>query len=418
MTPLRNLIPAVLFATGAALHISCSGDSGYPAPDAGVVDNGGIDAAAAFEAAAAHARNAIDAAPRRYRFPHSVYGSGRTKYAFRKEWTSGFFPGILWYLYEYTGDPAWEAEARRWTERVDGVQYLENTHDLGFMIYCSYGNGYRLTGDERYRETIVQAAESLLTRFNPYVGLIRSWSHGYWGLPWRFPVIVDNLMNLELLYFAANATGDVSISELATSHARITMRDFIRDDFSSYHVIDYDPFTGDIRRRMTHQGFATDSAWARGQAWALYGFTMAWRETGDYAFLDLARGIADFILSHPATPPDGIPYWDFDDPGIPNAPRDASAGAIIASALLELQEYIPEKRDPYIAHAERILRSLSSPAYLAPPGTNNNFLLKHSTGNFPGSTEIDKPLIYADYYFLEALLRWEASAKETPRHPS
>ncbi|PTX95834.1 glucuronyl hydrolase [Opitutus sp. ER46] len=320
-------------------------------------------------------------------------------------WTSGFFPGSLWYLFEGTGDTRWREAAERYTALVEPAKDLKRTHDLGFMLYCSFGNGLRLTNDPRYRAVLLTGAASLATRFNPTVGAIRSWDHG----TWQYPVIIDNMMNLELLTWAANAGKEPRFRAIALAHADTTLRNHFRPDASSFHVVDYDVTTGKVRGRGTHQGFADDSSWARGQAWGLYGYTMMYRETKRPEYLAQAVRIADFFLNHPRLPADKIPYWDFDAPDIPRAPRDVSAAAITCSALLELARYVePGPAATYKAAALEQLRAMSSPAYRAPLGGNGCFLLMHATGHKPKNSEIDVPLAYADYYFLEALLRAKA----------
>lgn len=333
-----------------------------------------------------------------------------------RSWISGFFPGSLWQMYEFSRDEKWLKAAHHFTRNIEQEKYNGGTHDMGFKLFCTYGTGYRLTGRREYRDVLIQGANTLITRFNPKVGCIRSWDHH--ADKWDYPVIIDNMMNLELLFWATRETGDSTYFNIAKIHAETTLKNHFREDNSSYHVISYDTLTGEVVKKNTHQGYAHESAWARGQAWGLYGFTMAYRETGDKRFLEKARGIAAFILNHPRLPEDMIPYWDFDAPEIPDTERDASAGAIISSALFELSAYCEEmERDRYLAAAEKILASLSSAVYLAEPGTNNFFLLKHSVGNHPGGREIDVPLAYADYYFLEANLRklklsgaWEPAA--------
>jgi len=323
-------------------------------------------------------------------------------------WTSGFFPGLLWYLYEDSGDPALKSQAREFTARVESQKFVTSHHDVGFMIFCSFGNGYRLTRDSAYREVIRTAARSLSTRFNPKVGAIRSWDSAPWSRQWQYAVIIDNMMNLELLLWSAREFGMPEFSRIATTHARTTMANHFRHDFSSYHVVSYDTLSGKPEFKHTAQGYSHESAWARGQAWGLYGFTMMYRETGDSAYLLQAQGIADFIIHHPNLPKDKIPFWDFNAPGIPNELRDASAAAIICSALLELARQIdPARSQEYRSFAETQLRSLSSPEYLAAAGTNGNFILKHGVGHKPNGTEVDVPLTYADYYYVEALLRYK-----------
>ncbi|HIZ92397.1 MAG TPA: glycoside hydrolase family 88 protein [Candidatus Bacteroides merdavium] len=317
-------------------------------------------------------------------------------------WCSGFFPGELWYLYEYTQKPELKQYAELFTNRLEKVQYVTDNHDVGFMLYCSYGNGLRLTGNERYKDILVQGARSLSTRYRETVKAIRSWDFG----DWEYPVIIDNMMNLELLTWAGKVTGDSTFCNIATNHANTTLKNHFRPDYSCYHVVSYDTISGLPEKKQTHQGYADESAWARGQAWALYGYTMMARETGDEAYLQQAKRVASFLMNHPRMPEDKVPYWDFDTPDIPNTTRDASAAAIMASALIELSQIDQsDKAGDYLAYAEAQLRSLSSSEYLAEAGTNCNFVLKHSTGHFKAGSEVDVPLSYADYYYVEALMR-------------
>lgn len=316
-----------------------------------------------------------------------------------RDWTSGFWPGILWFMYEYTGNEMWKARATGFTALMEKEPLNRGSHDVGFKVYNSYGNAYRLTGDEAYKNLIVQAAATLSTRFNPKTGCIRSWDFG----KWQYPVIVDNMMNLELLFAATKLSGDSSYYKIAVSHAGNTMKNHFRADFSSYHVVDYDTLTGNVISKTTLQGYADESAWARGQAWALYGFTMCYRETKNLAYLKQAERVASFLLSHPKLPADKIPYWDFNLPDMTKEPRDASAAAIIASALYELEDYSKEKKR-YHRAANVIMKSLAE-SYGAAPGTHKGFILLHSTGHKPANGEVDVPIIYADYYYLEALLR-------------
>ena len=325
-----------------------------------------------------------------------------------RDWTVGFFPGALWYLYEGTKLPTWRTAAERFTRLLESEQLNTRTHDVGFILNSSYGNGLRLTGEPSYRPVLLKGAQSLATRFSPVVGSIKSWDRS--PEEYTFAVIIDNLMNLELLTWAARNGGESRLRDIAIAHADSTLANHFRSDGSTFHVVDYDPATGRVLRRITHQGTADNSAWARGQAWTLYGYTMMFRETREIRYLETAEKAARFIMNHPRLPSDKIPYWDFDAPGQPNAPRDSSAAAIMSSALFELSGLT---RDPaaathYAAFAEAQLRSLASPAYLAEPGTNGGFILKHATGNFPKNSEIDGPINYADYYFLEALIRARA----------
>lgn len=322
-----------------------------------------------------------------------------------KSWTSGFYPGSLWYTYLYTGNEEIKALAEKNTEKLYIETQIVRSHDIGFMVNCSYGNAYRITGDEKYREPFINAAHLLTTRFNPTVGLTLSWNVTPKRKHWHYPVIIDNMMNLELLTQAHKLCGVDSLLNVALTHANTTMKNHFRPDFTTWHVVDYEPETGDIRMKVTHQGYADDSAWARGQAWAVYGYTMMYREVSEPAYLAQAENIAKMLLER--LPEDGIPYWDFDSPDAPDSQRDASAGAIIASSFVELAGYTADKKlsKELMKMAEKQIRTLASPEYLAEKDRNGYFLLKHSVGSYPSNTEVNVPLTYADYYFLEALLR-------------
>lgn len=340
--------------------------------------------------------------------PRTIH-EGKIRYINMHDWTSGFFPGTLWHLYDLTGEEKWKQEAVRFTESLDSVQYFTRHHDIGFMIMCSYGKGMRLGDMKEYKEIIVQSAKSLTTRFRPNAGVIQSWNveSGWQGeRGWECPVIIDNMMNLELLFEATRLTGDSSWYNIAVSHADATLEHHYREDFSSYHVVDFDIQQGHVRSKETAQGYADESAWARGQSWGIYGFTVCYRETGDSRYLDLAEKAVNFVLSHPNLPEDKIPYWDFNAPKIPDEPRDASSAAILASALYELYDFTA--KEEYKTSADKILTSLGSDSYRAKAGQNGNFILKHSVGSIPHGGEIDVPLNYADYYFLEALSRKKA----------
>ena len=332
-----------------------------------------------------------------------TFENGKVKLVGEKDWTSGFFPGSLWYMYELTKNEKFKTEAQHYTSLLDSAQYRTNTHDLGFIINCSYGNGFRLTADSTYKRIMLNGAKTLMTRYNPKIGLIRSWDFN--KDIWQYPVIIDNMINLEFLFWASKVSGDTTMKAACISHADKTMANHYRPDNSCFHVVDYDTITFMPRLKQTHQGYSDSSSWVRGQAWGLYGYTLMYRETQVKKYLDQAQKIAAFILNHPKMPEDKIPYWDFDAPNIPSEPRDASAAAVIASALLELSSYVPENKT-YFATAEMILKNLSSNEYLSAKGENGLFILKHSTGNWPKKSEIDAPLSYADYYFLEALGRY------------
>jgi hypothetical protein len=365
------------------------------------------------------------------RMPKTFYAaSGRLETSDADWWTSGFYPGTLFQLYSFSHDTALLNEAQRRLTLLQKEQYNKGTHDLGFMMYCSYGNGLRLIREgvpppaaAGYDSILIASARSLSTRFHPTVGCIKSWD----SKPWHYPVIIDNMMNLELLFWATHESGDSSFYKIAVTHANTTMRNHYRPDYSSFHVVDYDSVTGDVIAKKTAQGFADSSAWARGQAWGLYGYTMVYRSTQDPKYLEHARHIAHFLLTNPHLPADKIPYWDYNAPNIPNpgqsaapvpapgqavamgpAPlRDASAAAIMASALIELSHYVqPAEARQYLDVAEAILVGLSDNNYKAVVGSNGGFLLRHSVGHLPARSEVDVPLTYADYYFVEAMLRY------------
>ena len=319
-------------------------------------------------------------------------------------WCSGFYPGTLWYLYEYDGDTAIRSEAVRRLHQLSEERYNTHDHDLGFKMFCSFGNAWRITRDTAWLSPILTAAQSLASRYRPSIHSIQSWDS---NSRFKCPVIIDNMMNLELLEWASQNGGGKRPDSIAVNHANTTLKNHLRPDFSSFHVVDYNLATGGVRKRVTWQGYSDSSSWSRGQGWALYGYTMMYRFTGDSIYLNSARGIARFIMRHPNLPADGVPYWDFDAPGIPNALRDVSAASVIASALLELGQYSSgADRSMYVRLSEKIIRSLSAAPYIADAGGNGGFLLQHSVGALPLKVEVDVPLSYADYYFVEALMRY------------
>jgi len=325
-------------------------------------------------------------------------------------WCSGFYPGTLLYLNEANGNPALKKLADKSLEDLKKEQFNKTTHDLGFMMYCSYGNAERLHPDKEFELVLMNSAKSLATRYNAVAECIQSWDSEPWNHATKdeMPVIIDNMMNLELLFWASKYSGDKTFYDIAINHANTTMKNHFRKDFSSFHEVVYNKHTGAVVRQITNQGAADGSAWARGQAWGLYGYVVMYRETKDKKYLEQAQNIAGFILNHPNLPADKIPYWDFNTPGIPNALRDSSAAAIIASALIELGSYSDKKLSgKYYADANVILKSLMAPEYFATPNTNGGFLLKHGVGNMPNKTEVDTPLSYGDYYFIEALMRYK-----------
>lgn len=323
------------------------------------------------------------------------FKDGKIVTAKPRDWTSGFLPGALWLLYEHTGDEQLKAYADIFTRRLEELKDYTGTHDLGFMVFCSYGNAYRLTNDEYYKSIVEQASAALVTRFDPEVGCIRSWNTGRKENPeLDFIVIIDNMMNLEMLEWCG-------YHDIARKHADTTIKNHFRDDNSTYHVVAYNELTGEIVEKRTAQGFADDSAWARGQSWGLYGYTMMYRMTGEQRYLEQAVKIADYLL--PRLPEDSIPNWDYD---ADVQMKDSSAGAIMASALIELYGFTQNKE--YLATAENQLRSLSSEEYLAPLGENGHFILEHGVGHLPKNSEVDVPLSYGDYYFIEAAMRYLA----------
>ncbi len=385
------------FSFAAGLCVLLSGCCSVQKPLETVIDEAFANAEKQVLLLAEKYRDQEGVLPRTYEHGKDVSSDSRW-------WTSGFFPGTLWYVYENTGNPEVLEYAKLYTSRVEREKYTTDNHDVGFMLYCSFGNGLRLTDDRSYEEVLLTGARSLATRFDPAVGVIRSWDHS--TDKWKYPVIIDNMMNLELLMWAAEYSGDDSLRQIAVSHADRTLENHFRPDYSSYHVVSYDPATGKPHAKNTHQGCADESAWSRGQSWGLYGYTCMYRFTKDDRYLQQARNIAEYLIHHRNMPEDGIPYWDYDAPDIPDTPRDASAAAVMASGLIELSGYVEGKEaEEYMAFAEKQVRSLASPEYTAPVGTNGDFILMHSTGAIPFDSEIDTPLTYADYYYLEALTR-------------
>ena len=351
-----------------------------------------------------HVDSVAAANPGKAIYPRSIWPSGKLMHSNYKWWCSGFYPGSLWLVYEYTGQERFKELALKYQAGLEPLRYRTDDHDIGFQLMCSYGNCLRLTKDQACVPVLLDGAKSLASRFDPEVGCTRSWDH---NKKYTFPVIIDNMMNLELLLKAVELGGDKSLKDVAVTHAYTTMKNHFRKDNSSFHLVDYNPETGEIIKKQTVQGYTDGSAWSRGQAWGMYGYPMVYRFTKDKKILKHAIAIAEYLL--PRIPEDGIPYWDYDAPNIPNEVRDASAAAITACGLLELSKYVgPKKSARYLAVVEKILRTLASDEYLAAEGENYGFLLKHSTGYRLANSEVDVPLTYADYYFLEALLNWKA----------
>jgi rhamnogalacturonyl hydrolase YesR len=323
-----------------------------------------------------------------------------------KDWTSGFFVGNLWQLYDLTGNKAYKEKAIQWNPFIEKEKHNGNTHDMGFKVFCSFGKGLALAPEKKaaYEKVIVESANTLITRFSPKVHAIRSWDFN--KDVWTYPVIIDNMLNLELLFEASKITKDPKYRNIAIQHANTTLKNHFRADNSCFHVVDYDPQTGQPKIKMTHQGYNNDSSWARGQSWAIYGYTMAYRYTKDRAYLQQAEATANYFINNQNMPADGIPYWDFKDPAIPNTPRDVSAATCTASGLIELYGYTKNKT--YLDYAKKVLSTLTSSNYIIPTTVKGPFILEHSTGNWPKNDEIDEPIVYGDYYFLEALLRLKA----------
>lgn len=338
-------------------------------------------------------------------FPRSMsIKTGVIKKVPSKDWTSGFFVGNLWQIYQLTGDVRFKERAAVWNAFMEKEKFNATTHDMGFKVFCSFGKGLEVEDNAKYRAIVVKSAETLTTRFNDKVGSIRSWDFN--KNIWEFPVIIDNMLNLELLFEASKISGDAKFKNIAIKHANTTLKNHFRKDASCYHVVVYDTISGTAKKKVTHQGFKDESSWARGQSWAVYGFTMCYRYTKDLAYLKQAEATANFFMNHKNMPEDGIPYWDFIDTSIPNAPRDASAAAVMASALIELYKYT--KNETYLDYSNKVIQALSSDKYLLNDAVNGPFILDHSTGNWPKKDEMDEPIIYADYYFLEAIIRKKA----------
>lgn len=334
------------------------------------------------------------------KIPRSLQEDGTLDAVKSRDWTSGFFPGVLWHLYDHSQDEKLKEAAENWTAFIEKEKYDTHTHDLGFKLNCSFGNGYAITGNENYKEVVVTASKTLIERFDPEIGSIRSWD---WNADvWQFPVIIDNMMNLEMLFDVTRFTGDSTYHKIAEQHAITTNLNHYRPDNSCFHVVDFDTTTNVFRLKTTHQGLSDESAWSRGQAWGLYGFTVTYDRTKNPIFLDRAKKSAEFIFNHSNLPEDKIPYWDFDAPNIPDEVRDVSAAAVAASALIDLAALVPENRTKYLGWADEILASLSTEKYQS---NVSPFLLDHSTGSVPGKFEIDVPIVYGDYYYVEALLK-------------
>lgn len=377
-----------------------------------------IDNIVEFAVAQTNLMEAAVGEPNGENYPRTMGDNGELITTNMYDWTSGFYPGNLWYLFELTGDTIWKSRAEKWTDSLEPLKTFTQHHDLGFMMYCSYGNAERLAPNTKYKDILIESANSLASRFNEKTNTIKSWNYRKaWNdsTDWYYPVIIDNLMNLEMLFYASKVSNDKKFYNIAVKHADATLKNHFRDDFSSYHVVNYDTISGVALNQATFQGFSDNSTWARGQAWAIYGFTMLYRETKAPKYLNAAIKATDWYLAR--LPEDLIPLWDFNVGETGYTPdkmsyavhfqkqlKDVSAGAVVSSALFELGQITDNKT--YLDKAEKMLQSLASPAYRAELGTNADFLLMHSVGSIPHNVEIDRPLVYADYYFLEALTRY------------
>ena len=310
-----------------------------------------------------------------------------------KDWTSGFYAGNLWQIYKLTGDVRYKEKAVLWNAFIEKEKFNNTTHDMGFKVYGSFGKGLAVENNEKYKKIIIKSAQTLVTRFNPKIGAIRSWNHS--KQLFDYPVIIDNMLNLELLFEASKISGDPTFKNIAIQHANTTLKNHFRKDNSCYHVVDYDTISNGVRKKATFQGFNDDSSWARGQSWAVYGFTMAYRYTKNKKYLKQAEATAKYYINFKTLPEDGITYWDFNDISIPNA--------IMASALIELYSFTKNKA--YLDYSNKVINTLSSDKYLLNDTMKDPFILNHSTGNWPKKDEIDSPIVYADYYYLEAIIR-------------
>jgi rhamnogalacturonyl hydrolase YesR len=347
----------------------------------------------------------LDYKPDSLSFPRSYsIEKNKIKKVPSKDWTSGFYAGNLWQIFEITKDEKYKELAKDWTAFIEKEKYNDRTHDMGFKVFCSFGQGLKHHNNQKYKDIIVKSSETLISRYNDTVGSIRSWDFN--KKRWDFPVIIDNMMNLEMLFEATKISKDSSFHNIAVKHANTTLKNHFREDNSCFHVVDYNPENAAIRMKVTHQGFNDSSAWSRGQGWAIYGFTMAYRYTKDKRYLDQAEKTANFYLNHKNLPEDGIPYWDFNDTAIPNAPKDVSAATVVSSGMVELYGYT--KNEKYLNYSKKVVNTLKSKEYILKSNITAPFILNHSTGNWPKNDEMDEPIVYGDYYFLETLLRLKA----------
>lgn len=395
-----NLKGILVAVAGILLFVSCASQKEETMPE--LIDR--------VFALAKEKYTAMDACLSETELPQS-FENGELVKSDNLWWCSGFYPGALWYIYKYTGDESMKEIAHRNTMKDYGIWDLLDNHDLGFQLYCSFGNGYLFTGNEEYLEPLRLGAAKLASRFSEKTGLIRSWDFVKPGCDWSYPVIIDNMMNLEYLMAEGKALNIPEYRDICLSHADLTLANHFRPDWSCYHLVDYDINDGHIRGKQTVQGYGDETVWARGQSWALYGFTMMYRESSVETYLAAAENIARYMISR--LPEDGVPFWDYDDPKIPDTNKESSSASIMASALIELSTLTADKElaECCLATAERQLRTLASDAFLSKLGENGNFLLMHGVGSIPEQLEVDVPLTYGDYYFLEALYRYSCLNK-------
>lgn len=323
-------------------------------------------------------------------------------------WVGGHWTGLIWLAYAHTGDPALQSAACEWSERLAPRQYDLGTHDLGFLFELSYILGAKLTGDDSFKAPALQASRSLIQRFNPRGQYIQAWRALDASPEWRGRAIIDTLMNLYMLYWTSQETGDPIFAQVATAHANTALKRQVRPDWSTAHVMDFNPDSGEFLKQDTHQGLSPTSCWSRGQAWGVHGFAETYRWTKDETYLNASRNLAEYMLRR--NPANHVPFWDYDSPLIPNDVRDSSAGSILASGMLILAtlEQDPAKAQRWRSEAITMLEALWQ--QVSSRGTNEPSILIHATRSKPAGM-MDTGLIYGDYYFVEALTRLSAPEK-------
>lgn len=342
------------------------------------------------------------------KFPHAVRADKDSSWITTSSsaWGCGYFPGMMWYMYEITGDEFWKKNANRWTLGVEKEKYNKGAQDLGFMITSSFGNAYRLTKNKHYGEVLLETGEHFANRYNSVVGCTRSWGPNEDNK--QFQVIIDNMVGTELLFTGAKIGGKKDWFDMAIKHAEKTMKNHLRSDGSTYHVVNYDPVTGVVIGKRSAQGYALESRWARGQAWAIHGFTTTARETSEGRFLQTAQKVADYFINN--LPENYIPYWDFHAPNIPDEKRDTSAASIAASGLFELSTLVEDDKakQKYFDSACKILNSLCSPPYLSEGTDTPAILLEMIETRYDArDPSVKLSCIWGDYFFVEAIVRYQ-----------